>query len=82
MLTPALAIVRAPVRSGEILIIEGEATDITDKTLRVDDRIPAEPTLGATGFERRAWVGRPARAPDRPRARPVAVAISRTLGGG
>lgn len=69
-------------RSGDILMIECEATDITDKTLRFDHRIPAEPTLGATGFERRAWVGWPARAADRPRVRPVAAAISRKLGGG
>ncbi len=71
----------APVRLGDTVTIECEVTDITDKTFRVDHRASAGPTLCATGFERRAWVGRPARPGERLRARSIPDAVKRKLGG-
>ncbi len=72
----------APVRFGDTLTIDCEVTDITDKTFRIDHRVSVGPTLCATGFERRAWAGRPAAPGDRVRAKRIPDAIRRKLAGG
>jgi 4-hydroxybenzoyl-CoA thioesterase len=73
---------RAPARFGDTLTIECEVTDITDKTFRIDHRVSAGATLCATGFERRAWVGRPPARGERLRARPIPDSVRRKLAGG
>ncbi len=71
-----------PVRFGDEMTIECEVTDIADKTFRVDHRVSVGATLCATGFERRAWVGRPSRPGDRLRAQSIPADIRRKLAGG
>jgi len=71
----------APVRFGDTITIESEVTDVTDKTFRVDHRISVGPTLCATGFERRAWVGQPLAPGGRIRAKSIPDTIRRKLGG-
>jgi 4-hydroxybenzoyl-CoA thioesterase len=71
-----------PVRFGDEMTIESEVTDITDKTFRIEHRVLVGSTLCATGFERRAWVGRPTRPEARMRARPIPDEIRRKLAGG
>jgi 4-hydroxybenzoyl-CoA thioesterase len=72
----------APVRFGDEMAIECEVTDITDKTFRIEHRISVGATLCATGFERRAWVGRPARPGERLRACSIPDDLRRKLAGG
>jgi YbgC/YbaW family acyl-CoA thioester hydrolase len=72
----------SPVRFGDEVTIECQVTDVTDKTFRIDHRVSVGARLCATGFERRAWVGRPARSGDRLRARAIPDDVRRKLAGG
>jgi len=77
----ASATFHAPVRFGDEMTIESEVTDLTDKTFRIDHRISVAATLCATGFERRAWVPRPADPTERLRASPIPPDVRAKLAG-
>jgi 4-hydroxybenzoyl-CoA thioesterase len=61
----------APVRFGDVLRLRSVVAWVKSKTFRMEHEITLEGTLCASGFEVRAWVGRPERPGDRLKARPI-----------
>lgn len=72
----------APVRWGETMRVSATIAWVKEKMFRVDYEVHVHDRLCATGFEVRAWVGRPT-APDAPlRALPIPSDVLAKLTGG
>jgi len=68
-----------PIRYGDVVSIRSAVVWVKEKTFRIEHEITVGTTVCARGFEIRAWVGRPTRAGDSPRAKPIPENISRLL---
>jgi 4-hydroxybenzoyl-CoA thioesterase len=71
----------SPVRYGDVLSIRSTVAWVKDKTFRMEHTISVGDRLCATGFEIRAWVGRPATPDGRLAARPIPDEVVRKLTG-
>jgi 4-hydroxybenzoyl-CoA thioesterase len=71
----------APARYGDVLTIRSTVTWVKHRTFRMEHTISAGPTLCASGFEVRAWVGRPETPGGRLAARPIPDEVARKLKG-
>jgi len=69
----------APVRYGDVVTICSTVVWVKEKTFRMEHEIAVGTAVCARGFEIRAWVARPTRAGEPPRARPIPESISRLL---
>ena len=71
----------APVRFGDVLALRSMVAWVKTKTFRMEHEIRLGGTLCASGFEIRAWVGRPKNAGEPLRTRPIPAEIVRKLTG-
>ena len=72
----------SPARYGDVLTIRSTVAWVKTKTFRMEHTISVGETLCSSGFEVRAWVGRPA-TPGAPlAARPIPDEVSDKLKGG
>jgi len=72
----------SPVRWGDTMSVTASVAWVKDKMFRVDYDVRVGARHCASGFEVRAWVGRPA-SPEEPlRALPIPPDVSARLGGG
>lgn len=71
----------SPVRYGDHVDVRSLIAWVKDKTFRVEHEITVDGRLCARGFEIRAWVGRPAAAGERLRARPIPPEVAEKLQG-
>ncbi|HEX3175105.1 MAG TPA: thioesterase family protein [Methylomirabilota bacterium] len=72
----------SPARYGDVLTIRSRVAWVKTRTFRMEHTIFAGETLCATGFEVRAWVGRPATPASPLAARAIPDDVSRKLRGG
>jgi 4-hydroxybenzoyl-CoA thioesterase len=72
----------SPARYGDVLTIRSAVAWVKDRTFRMEHTISADQTLCASGFEVRAWVGRPATPSARLSARSIPEDVARKLKGG
>ena len=72
----------APVRWGETMAVTATVAWVKEKMFRVDYDVRIADRLCATGFEVRAWVGRPATADAPLRALPIPPDVVAKLTGG
>jgi 4-hydroxybenzoyl-CoA thioesterase len=71
----------SPVRYGDEVRVRTTVVEVRQKTFRVEHEIHVGDTACATGFEVRAWVGRPDAPGDRLRARPIPEEVAARLRG-
>jgi 4-hydroxybenzoyl-CoA thioesterase len=71
----------APVRYGDVVTVQSAVVWVREKVFRIEHEIRVADQLCASGFEVRAWVGRPATPAERLRARPIPAEVARRLGG-
>ena len=70
----------SPVRFGDVMTIRSVVAWVKTKTFRMEHEITLRGTLCASGFEVRAWVGRPG--PGEPlRTQPIPAEVVRKLTG-
>jgi 4-hydroxybenzoyl-CoA thioesterase len=70
----------APVRYGDVVTVESAVVWVREKVFRIEHEIRVAGGLRASGFEIRAWVGRPATPGERLRARRIPAEVARRLG--
>ena len=71
----------SPVRFGDVMTLRSMVAWVKTKTFRMEHEMRRDGTLCATGFEVRAWVGRP-KGPGEPlRTKPIPVDVVRKLTG-
>ena len=71
----------SPVRYGDVIQIRATVAWVKDKTFRMEYEITVDGRACASGFEVRAWVGRPAAPGARLEARPIPEEVARSLRG-
>ena len=71
----------SPVRYGDVLTIRSKVAWVRTKTFRMEHEISVGARLCSTGFEVRAWVGRPASPGETLHARPIPEDVIRRLRG-
>ena len=72
---------RSPVRYGDVVRIRSTVTEVWAKTFRAEHDVAVGDRQCASGFEVRAWVGRPAEPSGRLRARPFPEEVAARLKG-
>jgi 4-hydroxybenzoyl-CoA thioesterase len=71
----------APVRYGDTMRIQATVAWVKDTTFRMEYEISVDGRACASGFEVRAWVGRPSSPGQRLQARPIPDEVARRLRG-
>ena len=71
----------SPARYSDVLTIRSKVAWMRDKTFRVEHEISVGARLCSTGFEVRAWVGRPKSTGETLHARPIPEEVARRLRG-
>jgi len=72
---------KSPVRYGDTLTVRSTVAWVKDTTFRVEHTVSVGDRLCASGFEVRAWVGRPRVAGERLRSRVIPDGVARALKG-
>ena len=71
----------SPVRYGDQATIRSVVVWVKEKTFRVEHEVSVRGSLCATGYEIRAWVGRPTAPDGALAAKPIPAAVVRRLQG-
>ena len=71
----------APVRYGDVMTLRSMVAWVKTKTFRIEHEMSRGGTLCASGFEVRAWVGRPQAPGEALRTKPIPAEIVRRLTG-
>jgi len=71
----------SPARYGDVLTIRSKVAWVKTRTFRMEHEISVGARLCSTGFEVRAWVGRPASPGETLHARPIPEDVVRRLRG-
>ena len=69
----------SPARYGDVLTIRSKVAWVREKTFRMEHEISVGSRLCSTGFEVRAWVGRPKSPGETLHARPIPEEVAGRL---
>ena len=71
----------SPVRHGDVMTLRSRVAWVKSKTFRMEHEMTRDGTLCASGFEVRAWVGRPKGRGEALRTKPIPADVVRKLTG-